>query len=512
MNLFDTKKIIILFLITMSVFLVGCGSSVNNDTIRDNDTLVGGSVPIITLIGGNPIDVPQGNAFVDPGATASDTEDGDLSANIVVSGIVDSSVAGIYAIIYTVTDSAGNVTSIIRNVRVYEAPTPPPTSTPPPADSPPVIILIGANPLTLKVGDTFIDPGATATDKEDGDLTLEIVTTGTVDTSVAGTYQVSYMVTDSAGNKAKVVRNVVVSAAPAPPPDVLKKTGQTTEYTLKDDGAYQKGIDHFYTQNADETVTDNVTQLVWQNDLNQAQIKVANQPDAIAQCSALALGGFNDWRLPTIEELQYIVHKGYFDPAISPKFLNTEPYFYWSSSSENRTNQKWLIYFEAGSDHYRPVSFSDAYVRCVRGTSTSSSFSKNGDIVTDKTNKLEWQDNIDVTTNSQVWTSAIAYCEGLSLDNKNDWRLPNLNELLSISDKNSPTPPAIKNVFSYVEAASSGINYTVLYWSSTTSLEFTVDPDNRAYTVNFYYGDEYDYGTHTQKSKSNYVRCVRNIP
>jgi hypothetical protein len=42
----------------------------------------------------------------------------------------------------------------------------------------PVIIMLGADPLSLSVGDTYIDPGATATDDTDGDITVSIVVAG----------------------------------------------------------------------------------------------------------------------------------------------------------------------------------------------------------------------------------------------------------------------------------------------------------------------------------------------
>jgi len=78
----------------------------------------------------------------------------------------------------------------------------------------PVITLTGSSTINLTVGDTFTDPGATATDNVDGDLTSSITTSGSVDTSTAGTYTISYNVSDAAGNAATVVqRTVIVSAA-----------------------------------------------------------------------------------------------------------------------------------------------------------------------------------------------------------------------------------------------------------------------------------------------------------
>lgn len=74
----------------------------------------------------------------------------------------------------------------------------------------PEIKLNGSSTITINVGDKFTDPGATATDKKDGDLTNKIVITGKVDTSKAGTYKITYTVEDSAKNKASATRTVIV--------------------------------------------------------------------------------------------------------------------------------------------------------------------------------------------------------------------------------------------------------------------------------------------------------------
>ena len=63
----------------------------------------------------------------------------------------------------------------------------------------PVIKLLGNNPTHVYTGQTYIDPGATAIDDMDGDITGSIVATGSVDTNVPGTYSITYNVIDSAG-------------------------------------------------------------------------------------------------------------------------------------------------------------------------------------------------------------------------------------------------------------------------------------------------------------------------
>ncbi len=84
---------------------------------------------------------------------------------------------------------------------------------------PPVITLLGANPLTWTQGIAFVDPGATASDNVDGDLTASIVVGGSVNVNIPGTYSLTYDVTDAAGNAAiQVTRTVNVVAAVDNPP------------------------------------------------------------------------------------------------------------------------------------------------------------------------------------------------------------------------------------------------------------------------------------------------------
>ncbi len=95
-----------------------------------------------------------------------------------------------------------------------------PVTPPPTTNHPPMITLLGSNPLSLTIGDSFIDPGATATDTEDGDISAKIATTSTVVTTATGTYAVTYSVTDTGGLSTSTTRIVNVNDAPTTPPVV----------------------------------------------------------------------------------------------------------------------------------------------------------------------------------------------------------------------------------------------------------------------------------------------------
>lgn len=154
--------------------------------------------PVISLLGSSPMDVALGGTFTDPGATASDNVDGDISANIVVGGSVNTAVAGSYQLTYNVSDAAGNAaTEVTRTVNVV-------------SDTvAPVITLIGDSPMSVNVGSTFADPGVSANDNVDGDISANVVVTGSVNTAVIGSYVLNYNVSDAAGNPAAQVSRTV---------------------------------------------------------------------------------------------------------------------------------------------------------------------------------------------------------------------------------------------------------------------------------------------------------------
>src|SRR3989344_52320 len=167
--------------------------------------------PTINLVGADPLEIILGSDFTDPGATATDLEDGDLTSEIIVDGTVSTTTLGTYTLTYSVYDSEGLGATTTREVVVYE-------ESNPPANTPPVIILIGDDPLEWELNTPFVDPGATYTDAEDDDDTLATTTTGTVDTAVVGPYILTYSVYDSGGLGATTTREVNVVETPVVPP------------------------------------------------------------------------------------------------------------------------------------------------------------------------------------------------------------------------------------------------------------------------------------------------------
>jgi hypothetical protein len=111
-------------------------------------------------------------------------------------------------------------------------------------------------------------------------------------------------------------------------------------------------------------------------------------------------------------------------------------------------------------------------------------------VVVDEDTGMMWQDSKTIVKKN--YNNAIRYCKNLSLGGYSDWRLPNIDELMSISDKNR-YKPAIKKIFKNTKSD--------WYWSSSKAKGYS----SRAWVVDFSNG--YDYGSDV--SLASYVRCVR---
>ena len=90
---------------------------------------------------------------------------------------------------------------------------------------PPVIVVNGSTTLTVNLGGTYTDAGATATDNVDGDISDQIVVDNPVDTSQAATYTITYSVEDLSGNTTTAIRTVIVQVSAPPPPPVVNSGG-----------------------------------------------------------------------------------------------------------------------------------------------------------------------------------------------------------------------------------------------------------------------------------------------
>jgi hypothetical protein len=190
--------------------------------------VVDSTEPVIQLIGNATITIEIKSAFTDPGATASDTNEGDLTTSIQVTDNLDVNTLGTYTYTYNVDDSSGNSASPVTRTVVVQDTTPPDFS------------LIGSEIITLNVNDSFLDPGVSAIDANEGDISGSVSIIGTVNTSIVGNYILYYNISDNEGNSASQLVRTVQVIENTPP--VITLTGSDSIVlevfdTYSDEGA-----------------------------------------------------------------------------------------------------------------------------------------------------------------------------------------------------------------------------------------------------------------------------------
>ncbi len=171
--------------------------------------------PVITLAESTETVISSIKNFKEPGYTAHDSFDGDLTSAVKVKITAKN---GIATVEYTVADSSGNVGSATRQIRLSDT-------------KGPSITLIGGYSISTGEG-VFTDPGATAADDADGDITKNIKVTTDYKAGKEGTFTFTYTVSDSSGNTATAVRKVTVKDQTPP---VITLGGYKEEFILVGD-------------------------------------------------------------------------------------------------------------------------------------------------------------------------------------------------------------------------------------------------------------------------------------
>ena len=303
----------------------------------------------------------------------------------------------------------------------------------------------------------------------------------------------------------------------------LPRTGQTKCYDSAgteipcagtgQDGDIQAGVkwpSPRFTVNGD-CVTDNLTGLMWTKDANLPGGTQTWQ-EALDFCNNLTLGGYSNWRLPNVNELESLVNAGEADDVAwlnSQGFTNMQDWSYWFSTTRaiNYTeawsvgmwgsvwnddkycdcNYVWPV--RGGQDNSSPAQlWKTGQTKCydVAGTEItckgtgqdgeiqagvswpSPRFIDHGETVTDNLTALMWTKDANLLHGEKTWQQALNYVKGMNnstYDNfgYTDWRLPNRKELHSLTDysRYNPALPS-GHPFSNVQA------YPYWYWSSTT--------------------------------------------
>ena len=155
--------------------------------------------PVISLVGNDTLRVEQGTQFNDPGAIATDQLEGDISNLIVTNSDLDTDQTGIYFITYDVTNASLIPAETVTRIVIVTVDL-----------TPPVLTLMGNNPDTIDVFSTYTEPGFTAFDAVDGDVTASVDVNSNLDVNILGTYEIVYTAADQQDNIAVETRTVVV--------------------------------------------------------------------------------------------------------------------------------------------------------------------------------------------------------------------------------------------------------------------------------------------------------------
>ncbi len=185
------------------------------------------------------------------------------------------------------------------------------------------------------------------------------------------------------------------------PPGQFPATGQTTCYNKTgaviacagtgQDGEFQKGVPRSFTDNGDGTVTDNVTELMWEKLSDDGSIHDwadrYKWDDAfavkIAALNTTNFAGYNDWRLPNLFELQSLINAEVVGAATYGAFWNNysagcnvmtcslvHSTGYWTSTTfKDRESGAWVVEFFDGDTDAGYGKTDTAAVRAVRAGS-----------------------------------------------------------------------------------------------------------------------------------------------
>lgn len=223
----------------------------------------------------------------------------------------------------------------------------------------------------------------------------------------------------------------------------LPDTSQTldTTATFGEDADYTINAQSF-TDNANGTVTDNVTGLMWQKTDNGE----STWETAVANASSITTGGYTDWRLPTPGELFALLNHNNGNPAaIDTTYFPSNPAgaaeYWWSSDTYGTSTSNVWCANAGGGLGGKPKTetisaggtfrYHARYVRGTKPTNGHNYVNNNDGTITDTDTGLMWT---QVPAAATGWDSALSYAENLSLGGYSDWRLPNIKELQTLTD------------------------------------------------------------------------------
>ena len=229
-----------------------------------------------------------------------------------------------------------------------------------------------------------------------------------------------------------------------------------------------------YSDNGDGTVTDKFTDLMWQQAGSSSNL---TWEQSLAYCENLNLGGYTDWRLPTIKELRSLVDFSRYSPSINTTFFPNTQTFYCSSTTYTKdTYNAWGVYFNDGYDGYGS-KVNGGYVRAVRGGqaksaagSLAASFTSSGLCVYNP-DKATWTQISSVNPKNMIYSGSTLYA-GFGASGLRKWDGLAWSQLTSVNPENMVTSGS--TIY-----ADFGASYGLYKWDGAAWSQLTLaNPEN----------------------------------
>lgn len=178
----------------------------------------------------------------------------------------------------------------------------------------------------------------------------------------------------------------------------------------------------------DEVVEDETTGLIWQRHDHPDELAHA---DAVRACEELDLQGWTDWRLPTqIEFVSLLELDGRSDYRVAEDAFPDRAFAYWTRSLSREAASSIAISSSTGAGDTTDRSNHNG-VRCVRGGKVAAqAYEIEAEVVSDLATGLAWARTVPAPPLD--WHAAEAHCADLEIGGADDWRLPSMQELLSL--------------------------------------------------------------------------------
>ena len=168
-------------------------ASGNKDSVARVVNVIDDILPVLTLLGDNPLVVEVKTALTDPGYTVTDNFDANPMVTINVTQVKMNQL-GLYPMTYTAADASGNVTVVTRMISVED-------------NTGPVVKLIGRDTIVVDVFDSYNEQGVQVQDNFCTGLTWDV--DQQPNTSVLGDYTLTYTSTDCNANISAGLTRVV---------------------------------------------------------------------------------------------------------------------------------------------------------------------------------------------------------------------------------------------------------------------------------------------------------------